>query len=356
MSSHPLLYNSIMGAVDAIALLALSRDRTARAWFIVVAAVGVFGLVLAMTLSQKPFEVAGLSAYGLFLHGALLLGGSAILLGKAARIPAILSAVGTMVLVAVAVDAFWIEPTWLEVTEVRLTSPKLTRRVRVVVVADFQAETFGPYERRVLDQVMEAKPDLILFAGDYTQVPRLAESELRGQINAYLQEIGLSAEVGVFAVGGNVDPPDWYKLFDHLPVTIVERNASFSMGPVRVTCLNLMDSWRRNLAVSNPDPATYHIVVGHAPDFAAGSIDADLLVAGHTHGGQVRLPFLGPVIANTSLPRRLACGVSRLPTGAWLAVPRGIGMERGPAPRLRFLCRPELMIIDLEPGEDKDEG
>ena len=114
-----------------------------------------------------------------------------------------------IVLLAVAVDAFWIEPTWLEVTEVRLSSPKLTRRVRIVVVADLQAETFGAYEREVLDRVMEAKPDLILFAGDYTQADRSVEPELRRQINAYLRHLGLSAELGVFAVEGNVDRPEW---------------------------------------------------------------------------------------------------------------------------------------------------
>jgi predicted MPP superfamily phosphohydrolase len=260
------------------------------------------------------------------------------------------------VVLAVGFDAFWIEPTWLEVTHVRLTSPKLTRRVRIAVVADLQAETFGAYEGEVLDRVMEAKPDLILFAGDYTQAAPRAEADLRRQINAYLRGVRLSAELGVFAVEGNVDHAEWPEIFAHLSVmSVTSPRDSFTLGPVQLTCLSLRDSRQQTLNISNPHPELYHIVLGHGPDFAQGEIDADLLVAGHTHGGQVRLPLLGPVVTNTSLPRRMACGTSHLPSGAWLVVSRGIGMERGPAPRLRFLCRPELVIIDLEPEGGKDE-
>jgi hypothetical protein len=353
------LYNLAMGGVDAIVLVALSRDRSTRAWLTFGAAAGMIAVVLAVGLGRERFAIAGLAAYGLFAHGSLLLGGAAILLGKRARVKAVLSAAGMAVLLAVAVDAFWIEPTWLEVTRVRLTSRKLSRTVRIVVLTDFQAERFGPYEREVLDRVAEEHPDLILLAGDYLQAEDAAEGALRREVNAYLRRVGLSADLGAFAVAGNVDAPQWPEMFEGLPVRAIDRTSSFSLGPVRLTCLGLNDSFRADLRVANPRPEQCHIVFGHAPDFALGTIDADLLVAGHTHGGQVRLPLLGPVIPNTSLPRRWACGVSSLPSGAWLAVPRGTGMERGGAPRLRFLCRPELMVIELEPeGREgmRDEG
>ena len=355
MSWSPLLYNLAMGAVDAIVLVAFSRDRSTRAWLALGAAAGMIAVILAIGLGRERFAIAGLAAYGVFVHGPLLLGAAAILLGKRSPVKAVLSAAGTVVLLAIAVDAFWIEPTWLEVTRVRLTTRKLTRPLRIVVLTDFQAERFGPYEREVLDRVMGEKPDLILLVGDYFQAEDAAEGALRREVNAYLRRVGFSADLGAVAVAGNVDAPQWPELFEGLPVRTVDRKASFSVGPVRVTCLGLNDSLRRDLRIANPRPEQYHIVLGHAPDFALGTIDADLLVAGHTHGGQVRLPLLGPVIPNTSLPRRWACGVSLLPSGAWLAVPRGTGMERGAAPRLRFLCRPELMVIELEP-EGRDEG
>ena len=61
------------------------------------------------------------------------------------------------------------------------------------------------------------------------------------------------------------------------------------------------------------------------------------------------MPWIGPVIRHTLVPQRWAAGLSELPSGALLYVSRGLGMEREDAPRLRFLCRPELVVIELEP-------
>jgi hypothetical protein len=98
-----------------------------------------------------------------------------------------------------------------------------------------------------------------------------------------------------------------------------------------------------------PVPARdgFHIVPAHRPDFALTRPDADLLLAGHVHGGQVRLPFIGPLITLSNVPRDWAVGLTTLPWGGHLFVSRGVGMERKNAPRLRFLCRPEIAILEL---------
>ena len=93
----------------------------------------------------------------------------------------------------------------------------------------------------------------------------------------------------------------------------------------------------------------FHVVFGHGPDFALGAVDADLLVAGHTHGGQVRLPIIGPLLTYSTIPRAWAAGVTALSGGRTLVVSRGVGMERAHAPRLRFRCKPEIVIIDVLP-------
>ena len=73
-------------------------------------------------------------------------------------------------------------------------------------------------------------------------------------------------------------------------------------------------------------------MLGHAPNFAPGEIQADLLVAGHTHGGQVRLPLIGPIIPHSLIPKRWAAGLTELPSGAPLLVCRGLGLESRDAP------------------------
>jgi predicted MPP superfamily phosphohydrolase len=135
-------------------------------------------------------------------------------------------------------------------------------------------------------------------------------------------------------------------------VIAVEYRQSFDLGEVQLTCLGLGESFSRDQSppVRRLRPDGFHVIVGHSPDFALGQIDADLLVAGHTHGGQARLPWLGAITTGCKIPRTWAAGLTELPSGAKLLVSRGIGMERGNAPPIRFLCRPELAVIELAPA------
>ena len=93
----------------------------------------------------------------------------------------------------------------------------------------------------------------------------------------------------------------------------------------------------------------YHIAFGHNPNYSLGEINADLLLAGHTHGGQFQLPVIGPLLTISLVPRDWASGLTEISPGQYLLVSRGIGMERGYAPRMRFLCRPELVILEIKP-------
>lgn len=89
------------------------------------------------------------------------------------------------------------------------------------------------------------------------------------------------------------------------------------------------------------------IGVCHNPDDALGAAAAGvhLVLAGHTHGGQICLPGGWPVITETRrIPRRFARGLHRMPDGTWLYVNRGIGWTFVPA---RMFCRPEITLIVL---------
>lgn len=216
------------------------------------------------------------------------------------------------------------------------------------MLADLQTDHVGRYELGVLQEVVRQRPDLLLLAGDYLQnSDPVAHSELRGALRRAWELAGVEAVPEVLAVAGDIDSADWPAMFEGLSVRACPDTHSVDLAGVRVTALSLGDSRRPALELPTTDP--FHIVVGHAPDYALGRPAGDLLVTGHTHGGQVRAPGFGPLLTLSAVPREWASGMTEMANGQGLVVSRGIGMERGEAPRLRLFCRPELVAVDIQP-------
>ena len=113
------------------------------------------------------------------------------------------------------------------------------------------------------------------------------------------------------------------------------------------------DRYDKIAGQADPD-AIVRIGVAHAPEprvldqFAADGYD--VLLAGHTHGGQVRLPGIGALVTNCGIDRSRARGLSRWGSHAWLNVSAGLGSS--PYMPIRFCCRPEASLITLRPRED----
>jgi len=356
-----LLYNGVVLAAVVGTLCWIASQRSARGLLIGLVGglaaglplVGVLALVVSGLFAGGVFMVMGLLAHGLFGHGLIFLVASAGLLRRRAPRIALATGLTAVTLLALTVYAFCWEPYQLEVRTVRLTSAKLTRPVRIVVVADLQTDRIGEYEREVFRRVMALRPDLVLLPGDFLQIWDDAQRKVAAQqLRELLRELKFSAPLGIYAVNGNTDGPDWPTIFEGLPVQTIGQSQVFQTGELQITALKMWDSFDTRIVVEGT--SRYHIVFGHGPDFALGQVDADLLVAGHTHGGQVRLPWPGPwrlrpLLTFSEVPRDWAQGVTTLSGGRTLVVSRGVGMERGSAPRLRFLCRPELVVIEISP-------
>ncbi len=338
-----------MLAVDVAAIWLVNRHKGLLVWCGVMALAGVVALGLGGLLGgciENHFGFLRLLIYGLFLHGTVLLVASAaVWRGRKVRAGVMLA--GAVALLLIAADALLIEPYWLEVSHWRIASSKIHHPLRIVVVADLQTDSIGCFERSVLLRALEEKPDLILWAGDYIQATPEEYTSLKRQLHDLLEEIHFTAPRGVFAVQGNVDGLDWEEIFRGSGVRVTSDSRSFDLGDLQLTCLALWQSFTPDLKITDAHPERFHLVLGHVPNFALGEVQADLLVAAHTHGGQVRLPLIGPIITHSLIPNSWAAGLTRLPSGARLLVCRGIGMERDYAPPIRFLCRPELMVIDL---------
>jgi predicted MPP superfamily phosphohydrolase len=117
---------------------------------------------------------------------------------------------------------------------------------------------------------------------------------------------------------------------------------------VTIELLGLDDAHIRwhDLRVAPRATDRFGVAVMHSPDAApeAAALGYDLIVAGHTHGGQVRLPLVGALVTNCSMPRRLASGLFRMGEAVLHTSP-GLGTSKY-AP-FRFLCRPEATLLRL---------
>jgi predicted MPP superfamily phosphohydrolase len=256
--------------------------------------------------------------------------------------------------VAGAVYAFVYEPRNLEVTHHEVVSDRVDSPLRIAVVADLQTDAPGDHERAALQAVMDAKPDLIVFVGDVIQHhdPH-AYADAWATLRGLAKPIRLDAPLGVFLVEGDSEYPHddaWIPHAEAMGLEVWPRETTSRQlrDDVTLTGFGLRASAYSKLEVERPNESL-HVVFGHRPAFALGEVDADLLLAGHTHGGQVQLPGWGPLLTLSKVPRRWAWGRTELPSGATLFVSRGVGMERAAAPRIRFWCRPEVMIVDVVP-------
>lgn len=310
----------------------------------------LIALCAVLGLRSAPFAAFALFAWCLFGAVPAVLVGCALLLQRHHRRVALGCVIVAAMILIVAVDAFVVEPRWLEVTTVQWSSARASRPLRIAVMADIQTDDAGLWEGRACHAVMAAHPDLILLTGDHIQAAkRQRYLEQQRILSETIADEGLDAPLGAFAVAGNVDWPGlWTRVFAGTAVQPVTETTRFDLGPCVLTCLSRDASFDVSTHVAPADKL--HIVLGHCPNFALGRVDADLLVAGHTHGGQVRLPLVGPLLTFSAVPRRWAHGATEIAPGKLLVVSRGIGMERGKAPRLRLLCRPELVLVEVKPA------
>jgi predicted MPP superfamily phosphohydrolase len=126
--------------------------------------------------------------------------------------------------------------------------------------------------------------------------------------------------------------------------------------PVEIVGLEDPHIARHDLrAALRTSPERYGIAIVHSPDPAPelAALGYPLIFSGHTHGGQVRLPFVGALVTNGQLPRRLCRGVIRMGPSI-VSISAGLGQSKY-AP-FRFLCRPEVSYLELQPSVQEAEA
>jgi predicted MPP superfamily phosphohydrolase len=245
--------------------------------------------------------------------------------------------------------AFLVEPHWPAVERTRLesTEPLLDRpSLKILHVTDLHLEEFGTAEERLLEVAQSEKPDLVLLTGDYVN--------RRESLSLLVRLLrGIDAPLGVFGVEGHHDHK--YRIaaaFEEGGATLLRDEFVLLSGggrPVVVAGLASHSARPLGEILQTAPPEAFRIVLHHDPETARRLApgQAGLFLCGHTHGGQVRVPGLGPLLPAWRSPHEFPPGETRT-AGTLVIVNRGMGMSGGPLPKARLLSRPEIRVIEIQ--------
>lgn len=264
------------------------------------------------------------------------------------------------------VYATHIEPNLLFVRHVVIRTPKVDRALRILHVTDIQTDRVRTRDRRAFRRMRELNPDLIIHTGDllHPVAPATYESELPRMAELWAS---LDPPLGKFNVIGDTDWPIARPLLSGGAAvgglrTLNGEDEVLTAGRTRLRLLGLSVAQSRGAQGMRARVARWlaegqgendlNLLFGHAPDYVLcldGMPRVDLCLAGHTHGGQIRIPFFGPPITFSSVPREWARGYHETP-GFRLNVSAGIGAEHyAGMPSIRVNCPPEMTLIELLP-------
>nr|WP_305959290.1 metallophosphoesterase [Aurantiacibacter sp. 219JJ12-13]MDP5262698.1 metallophosphoesterase [Aurantiacibacter sp. 219JJ12-13] len=208
-----------------------------------------------------------------------------------------------------------------------------------------------PPERlsRIVEQINALDPDLVLVAGDFvSEKPFATHIYSPEEIIAPLAD--LRAPLGTVVVPGNHDHWfDWPALEGELEeagVTILE-NEAIQVGPLALGGVDDAYTRREDLSLvldAMDDLDGARLILSHSPDiFPQAPADVPLVLAGHTHCGQIRYPWGGAPATMSRYGDRFACGVT-VEGGKTVIVGAGLGTSLMP---VRFNTQPEIWLVEL---------
>jgi len=273
----------------------------------------------------------------------------------------------SLVLLSVFVYATFIEPNNIRVEEIEILSEKVSGKVKILHISDIQSTSVGRYEQKVFRLIQRLNPDIILFTGDLVQIyhdHQKRERELQKLAALFRQ---LNPKYGIYHVVGDTgwwsrDPQkrQWFEKLSGVKMLIDEsRGINDRAGQFRILGLSLgksrrgdkafIDNWKHRTKTEE-----FTIVMGHAPDYISGVVDPDidLCLAGHTHGGQIRIPFFGPIVTLSNVPREWAMGYRKV-HNIRMNVSAGIGAEHhSDLPAIRFNCPPTMTLFVVKKSKN----
>lgn len=249
----------------------------------------------------------------------------------------------------------------LDITHVSIALRGLAdpfRGMRIVQISDIHYDQFTEpfFVRQTVAKVNALNPDIVVLTGDYVSDAPLPHSYGRKQAGPCAEILGRIECPLRYSVLGNHDTNIGSSL-------VTEALGSHGIPVLANSFLPVERDGKRLWIGGVEDPGTQRpdlskaiprsagadgepvILMAHAPDYADSVVGRGvaLMLAGHTHGGQVRIPFIPP-IRLPKMGRKYIQGYFRFADGMQLYVNRGIGTAGMP---IRFRCPPEITVLTL---------
>jgi predicted MPP superfamily phosphohydrolase len=240
----------------------------------------------------------------------------------------------------------FIEPRRITVTTYSIQTPKLRpgERLRLVQLADLHIRGDGPREKALPEIVRSLRPDIILHTGDFFGA--------RTDVSSNVIRLLHSWDVPQYACRGNLDRLGRLEhCMEQAGVILLDgsRREDCAVRGVRVSISGFPSGAEEAIheGLKNLSPESFNIVLYHHPQGfpETWGTPADLMLAGHTHGGQICLPFYGALVTLDRFDKRWELGHFQ-ERGVHLVVSGGIGCEPD-IPEMRFCCPPEVVVIEL---------
>jgi uncharacterized protein len=256
--------------------------------------------------------------------------------------------------VSSSIYSFLIDRLWIDVTYVHLSLERLPEVFSGTRIVHFSDLHFGYFYElgnllTLVQKINRLKPDLICFTGD------LVEDDV-GQLNDCIPVLQkLQANFGKTAILGNHDyrvgkSERVIKTLKESGFTFLKNESTFfekTGNKLHVVGLDdlLIGTPNLEAALVGIPSEDFTVLLVHEPDFADTSVKypIDLQLSGHSHGGQIRLPLIGPLYKPDGA-RKYISGLNKIDSKMFLYTSRGIGTTFFP---VRFDCRPEITVVTL---------
>ena len=268
-----------------------------------------------------------------------------------------LEIIGVLFLIILVVYLLFIEPFHIVLERRNIFLKKLPSNfdgLKIIQISDLHSKKFGKKEKRILEIISQQKVDFLFITGDINEA---CTSKIKSN-SEFWEELGKTNPSCVYAVFGNhlyddekINPIVLKNILEKSGVEVLN-NESIKLERegeyIWLLGVNDPHTNHHNLskALQRVDSFSTKILLAHSPeiidDLKTG--DVDLILTGHTHGGQVRIPYIRPFWVPTNYRGKYERGLFKI-KGAYMYVNRGIGTKKLP---IRFNSSPEITLFTLK--------